>query len=898
MNYLQIGIGIIDKNEPTDELLSVVVKNLIELGAKLEEANEVRKQIEKIFSIKHTPGIGFQSQYQKPWIDEYLSKIKWINWDAYKSYLTINGFVNQTINALDKDTNEILNYCGNPDTKDSWNIRGLVMGDVQSGKTANYAGLINKAADSGYKIIILLTGIIEELRSQTQERLDETFVGRNSDGILNLSNGNVSNSIGVGRFKDSNILCLTSVHTDFLEENKKVLQGIPLAAIKAPILLVMKKNKSALTNLKQFLQTNTIINPKLDLPMLLLDDEADNASVNANKDEDPTTINRLIREVMAKFERVSYVAYTATPFANIFINSNDNDSSLPDLFPSNFIYSLSQPTNYIGLNSLFSENASHSDALIDIIDAEKFFPDKHKKDLRVESIPDSMVSAIDAFLISTAIRDLRNEKLNHRSMLINVSRFTDVQKKIADLIEIQLINRKEYIKQYISDDNNWNKGGPSIDSLHKVWLEYFENIEFTWDQIRVQLYDSIAAIKVLPINQKSDEKLLYRLYKSGKGRRVIAVGGLTLSRGLTLEGLSVSYFYRSSKAYDTLLQMGRWFGYREGYSDLFLIWMDPQIQKWYRHISTAIDELRVDLRHMHINKLAPKDFGIRIKDHEQTLMVTAKNKMRNSKSIEFTLSFSNKTIETAYLYSSKEVNEDNIKLLQAKLKFLNKPENYKKGYIWSAVSGEDVANIISSLQFPINNLEFYKSQDDKHEPLVGFIRNNNIPILKDWIISIPSGESKEKITLIDDTVISIKPRIRQFEDNKSKSVLEVNRRRVGNISDEQVGLTEEQIELVTTTWKSNEPEKSVPGAAFRSSEFRKPILTISFIEPGNEKQKKAKNEKSKHSLDVNNLDVKVILAVSLSFPTYENKDEERVVYRLNTKAIEQLGLNEEDNEDE
>ena len=205
---------------------------------------------------------------------------------------------------------------------------------------------------------------------------------------------------------------------------------------------------------------------------------------------------------------------------------------------------------------------------------------------------------------------------------------------------------------------------------------------------------------------------------------------------------------------------------------------------------------------------------------------------------------------------------------------------------------------MASLKLPINNLEFYKSNDDKHEPLVDFIRNNEIEQLKDWIISIPSGESKQTISLIEGSEIKIKPRIRQFEDNKSKTILEVNRRRVGNISDEQVGLTDEQIEMVKHAWKTVDPEKSVPGAAFRSSVYRKPILTISFIEPGNEKLKNNKNNKNRHSLDITSLDVNLLLALSLSFPTYERKEEERVIYRLNTKAIEELGIIEEESEDE
>ena len=138
----------------------------------------------------------------------------------------------------------------------------------------------------------------------------------------------------------------------------------------------------------------------------------------------------------------------------------------------------------------------------------------------------------------------------------------------------------------------------------------------------------------------------------------------------------------------------------------------------------------------------------------------------------------------------------------------------------------------------------------------------------------------------------------KLDGNKSKTVLEVNRRRVGNISDEQVGLTDDQIETVKRAWKTVDPDKSVPGAAFRSSVHRKPILTISFIEPGNEKLKKSKSDKNKHSLAINNVEVNLLLAISLSFPTYESKEEERVIYRLNMKAIEQLGLIDEENEDE
>ena len=284
----------------------------------------------------------------------------------------------------------------------------------------------------------------------------------------------------------------------------------------------------------------------------MIDDEADNASVNTKKDEDPATINRLIREIRRKFSRSSYVAYTATPFANIFINP-DNDQ---DLFPSDFIYSLNTPSNYIGASSIFLEDGEHYSQLKDIDDAEGHLPYKHDKTLQVEDIPDSLKDAIRTFFLSCAMRDLRKESLKHRSMLINVSRFNDVQKKVKEKVQKFGWGLQEEIKQYLLS-TSW-ESHPELTYLNSLWAAEYGDLEFSWDDVRKALYDAIASVKVLTINQKSveEEKLNYSVYKNtAKGRRVIAIGGLTLSRGLTLEGLCVSYFYRNSKAYDTLLQM-------------------------------------------------------------------------------------------------------------------------------------------------------------------------------------------------------------------------------------------------------------------------------------------------------------------------------------------------------
>ena len=228
-------------------------------------------------------------------------------------------------------------------------------------------------------------------------------------------------------------------------------------------------------------------------------------------------------------------------------------------------------------------------------------------------------------MLSCAVRDLRDEKLKHRSMLVNVTRFTDVQGHVAKILKSVFEDRKEFIKQYLSDEDNWLKGGKPVNDIYDSWEKHFSNIELSWDEVRKQLYDSIASIKIIKINQNSKEKLNYKQYKTGKGRRVIAVGGLTLSRGLTLEGLAVSYFYRNAQAADTLLQMGRWFGYRKGYDDIFKIWLDPEVERTFEKLSDMLNEFRSELRTMHFNRQKPKDFGIKIKDHPENILITARN---------------------------------------------------------------------------------------------------------------------------------------------------------------------------------------------------------------------------------------------------------------------------------
>lgn len=903
MDLFMIAVGIIGNRDLTEEILDEVMKKLAQLAPSDTSALEsVKKQLESTIGIFMETGEGLTDGEHLPWVEDIKSSTDWAYWDSYVKQLKSDNFPSPVIRTLDEDTDNILTECGDPVSANGWRIQGLVMGDVQSGKTASYCGLICKAGDAGYRFIVLLTGTIEDLRSQSQERLDEGFVGVDSRELLTGNRG--GQRFGAGRFRPKIPNVLTSIDSDFLTRNREALQGIPLENIKEPVLLVMKKNKSALENLISYLKSQI---PKgaerLRIPLLLVDDEADNASVNAGKDENPRTINRLIRELLDKFQQASYVAYTATPFANVFINP---DPDALDLFPKNFVYSLNAPTSYIGASSIFVDGGHHEAQLVEIDDAANIFPEKHKKDLEVHEIPGSLQDAIGLFLLACAIRDLRGEPLKHRSMLVNVSRFTDVQRRLADVVKNYLFDLVENIKQYMADDELW-KRHPPLARLQEQFEEHYSDCGTDWDDVRWKLYDSTASVKVLTINQKTgqDERLNYRAYKGNeKGRRVIAIGGLTLSRGLTLEGLCVSYFYRNSKAYDTLLQMGRWFGYRPRYSDLCRIWMTTEAQDWFSHIAEVVVELRGDIKRMHANKWKPSQFGIRVKSHPGALLVTAANKMRNSSEVDVDLSFSLRATETPFLPKSTNANLSNAVATSRFLVSLGNAERLggrgDEGgrYFWRNVAAKKVAEFLGQLEISPLNSAFIPDQNTGEKPLVAFIRDNKLDELNHWDVCIPQGKGDigTEIEFLgpDGKPMHVRKRQRRFEKPSSAGVsyLKVNKQRVGEIADERVDLTDEQINSAEHDWRTkleNQQKKTVPGGAYRSFRSR-PLLTIHTIEPV------GAEPGSKRILDISSIEPKLLVAVSLVFPEYEETEDTSVPYRLNKVYMQQLGLFEEEDE--
>lgn len=919
MDALLVAIGIIGERQLSDELLNDVLGILPKINPALDqvELDRVRRHLEASIGVSMSAGQGLHGGDIAPWLGDIKSSIKWEYWDAYAKQLRADGLPSSVIMALDEDTENILNECGNPHEAGRWRSQGLVMGDVQSGKTANYCGLVSKAADAGYKIIVLLTGTIEDLRAQSQERLDKGFVGRDSRELLDgKQSGDV---VGAGRFRigtDANGAVigrtpnvLTSVDSDFLRRNLNAVGGIPLKNMREPVLLVMKKNQSALGNLISYLDETQM--PKgasyLDLPLLLIDDESDNASVNAKKDCDPATINRLIRDLLQRFGRASYVGYTATPFANVFINSDIDD----ELFPSNFIYSLKAPTNYLGVGSFFSPNGTHAKCVEDITDAEELLPYKHKIDWKIQDIPESMKNSVGVFLLSCAIRDLRSEPLRHRTMLVNASRFTSVQGRIAAALKAFLYEMTEDVKQYLARDESWHQH-PRLQLLHELWNEHYSGCACTWDAVRKGLYDSIATVAVVTVNQETDatERLNYHRYANTRlGRRVIAVGGLTLSRGLTLDGLCVSYFYRNSKAYDTLLQMGRWFGYRHGYDDLCRIWVDPEVAGWYAHLAEVVDELKKDIRWMHANVLPPSKFGVRVRSHPGSLIVTALNKMRNSSQVPVAVTYSGFGAETPLLPDDIERNEKNIEAVASFAKKLGVGFSDSGRHIWKIVNKENIAQFLGQLIILDVNVHFMRDMSGRKRPLIDFIAENNIDVLQEWDVCIPQGEGEEIssvwISHEDGTSTKIKPRQRQFEWVHRKSgFLRLNRQRVGDASDERIGLEKTALEKARLEWevekaKDKELGEAVPAYFYRRFRAR-PLLTISLIEPNSPTEVKDDDKKKrKKMMPKEDIKPSTLVAVSVSFPVFEASGEAATVkYALNRVALRSAGLISEDDDDE
>lgn len=704
----------------TDEQIDNAINEVKALfGADNIDAIRLKQELQTLYSTQvDTFRILVGRERRQPWLNDFKAneQSEWKFWKRYKEYLENKGFAPRIIENLDILTDKILDNMFNPKLNDiQLSKKGLVVGQVQSGKTANYTGLICKAADAGFNLIIVLAGIHNNLRSQTQARLDEGFLGFDTQFERAYVN-NVQTKIGVGLNAQFQDLVVDSITTSE-EKGDFTKRAAGTNFYKStPILLVVKKNVSVLNRLYAWLKTQSNDNKINSKSVLVIDDEADNASINTNKPNlNPTKINGLIRNIINVFNRNVYVGYTATPFANIFIAQDDTD-----LFPSDFIINLPAPSNYIGPEKVFGTSITPNDSNDDILpivfkvfDYSNFVPEGHKKDDNKPSfsdIPESLKTAIKCFIVTCAIRIARGQGNKHNSMLIHLSRFQIWQNAIKDLIEELFRYYKQEIEAndpamleefrciFEKDSDNYTS---YTGTTRKILNSSLANIDnsmqiHTWEEIKPLLNRAVKKIIVKSINGSSGDVIDYQ-QNERNGISVIAIGGDKLSRGLTLEGLSVSYFLRASKMYDTLMQMGRWFGYRPGYVDLCRLFTSPELNEWFRHITLASEELRDEFNYLAESGQTPEQYALKVRQHDGVLQITAINKMRNTTQIE--VSWAGKLRETYQLPMDKGLKQRNLVATQELITSLGTPEpkeNNKGNYLWRNVNPEDICTYFSA----------------------------------------------------------------------------------------------------------------------------------------------------------------------------------------------------------
>ena len=599
------------------------------------------------------------------WLRGKKSDITWKYWDRYKHWLLYSeNMPPAVVDDLENTTDAVLGRIEDPVRPGAWDRRGMVVGHVQSGKTGHYTGLICKAVDAGYRLIVVLAGADNGLRAQTQLRVDEGFLGFTMGYGAGDQRGR---RVGVGLLREFPFENYDPISLTKAAENgdfkTTIAQGLGITPGGGqPLVLVVKKNSTVLRNLYEWAKAvkgdeRDGVHKISNVPILVIDDECDHASVNTrdtvydferNKEKgEPTKINGWIRKILHMFDQSTYVGYTATPFANIFIYHQpglERDHFGEDLFPSSFIICLPKSSDYMGADKVFglrefaNRGIAHQEGLPilrPISDLDAWIPPNHKTDWTPPpgQIPESLTKAMLSFVLVCAARRARGQGKKHNSMLIHLSRLVDPQKEIVAVIE----REKNAITRAIR--NSGGEPRPLVQKLKEIWetdfLETTASFDdpnlrtISWNEINENLLAAVEKIEVRLVNGKSEDSLNY--YENQEhGVSVIAVGGAKLSRGLTLEGLSVSYFQRTTKMYDTLMQMGRWFGYRNGYADLCRLFTTQELITWYRDIAEATEELYYQFEEMRIINATPKEFGLKVAKSPENLLITAKVKMRNT----------------------------------------------------------------------------------------------------------------------------------------------------------------------------------------------------------------------------------------------------------------------------
>lgn len=696
------------------EEVATQYRKFVEPSTLVDEAlGAYRERIQRIgrWSADHTLTEG---EWQ-PWYPGVRDSH--VFWPAHRNYLENDkGWPADVIESVHEESDTVVSRLDAP----YWNdvdTRGLVIGHVQSGKTANFTAAISKAADQGYDIFIVLAGVTNSLRRQTQRRLDQELVDLNRNRWLRHTNAEAD-------------FDRPPMHFESLMAGKS-----------KKALFVVKKNHVILRKLIDWIGSadeNTLRG----FPALIIDDEADYASINTRGDEDERSkINALILELLSTLPRAAYVGYTATPFANVLINPN----APADLYPRSFIHALPTPEAYFGPETIFGRHRLEFDDpeedhgghdMIRIVPEEEL-PRLSAKESEEDSgdfepdVTESLSRATRYFILATAARHVREEEGFFSTMLVHTDVLTIVQNRMGERLREEIEGIRNDLRLQ-TDALMRQLEGLWREEANRVPSGDFGLSSVEFGDLEGYIPQVLEELEILVVNSTTDDTMDYEA-ESGT---YVVVGGNVLSRGLTLEGLLVSFFVRMAGNYDTLLQMGRWFGYWEDYADLPRLWMTSDLKGYFYDLATVEREIRNDVRRYHDLDMTPLEFAVRIRTHPE-LNITSLNKMDHTQDVH--LSYTGDVIQTTWFrHRDKRWLQENLEATRSLIRSVRERDGdaftkYEPRYRWIArdVAVELIQNFLSDYSFHPNH--------DHAQPrrLLSYIdRQVERGHLKDWNVGI------------------------------------------------------------------------------------------------------------------------------------------------------------------
>ena len=794
------------------------------------------------------------------------------------------------IDSIDKATNRILSHLEDPRSEEGFAIRGLVIGHVQSGKTQNFSALIAKAADAGYQIVIVLSGLHNSLRRQTQMRLERDLGRENVDGVGEPEPGRRWQWM-TGR----------EVWEDFAKTgvNAAVLQGT------GQVILVVKKNASRLQWLHNWMKDR--VPPHV--AVLVIDDEADQASINTggnrsggstsdpnpedefdlegggrdfdgeflSEDETkPSTINGQIRQLVNGFNKSAYVAYTATPFANVLINPDAYDLQAgDDLYPKHFIINLPDPPGdqYVGSTRLFGRDAisGESGGEQDGLDVIEFVPDsdvalmlppkgRGRGDF-VPTVPASLRQALVDYVLASAALLERSGQNEPCTMLVHI----DMQRAMQNPLQPQIERELAQIRQ------SWLYDGTEYRPLlEERWNTSFVPVTSGIDVNRQRTFSDIEphvdrllrdGIDVRVLNSDHADELDF---DTEPHLKAVLIGGNKLSRGLTIEGLLVSYYLRSTLYYDTLLQMARWFGYRGRYVDLTRLYSTRELVSYFHDLATAEADLRNQVARYERDRLTPTEFVVRVRRHS-VMKVTQPKKMQAAE--ESNLSYSGELVQTLRVPEQlangrlpdvgQSTLENNLEATRALFARLGDPDDPSAAkLVWSGVEPDTVMSFLQS--FSVREERKFDSAS-----LVDYIRAQvRAGELVRWRVLLACGATgtsdplwSEDLSVAGRTSVPLISRTRMRQDPTSMGV-------ITDPADELVGLSPRSLAA------ADEAYRDFPGIALsvRRREQRDPTEGVLMVYPISPASVPDGRAKSRQPLFENTDGVPTVVQYALSFP--------------------------------